>query len=94
MDKTEQHLAYLEELHLTYIAKNSDYGDSFSESLDEYGLTAGLIRMGDKMSRLKSLNRHDGSAKVLNESLTDTLLDLANYSIMAAMWLHRRELEE
>ena len=87
MDKTKQHQAYLDYIHNTYIAKNSDYGDSFSESMDEYGLTAGLIRMGDKMSRLKSLNKRE-TMSVHDESLQDTLLDLANYAIMTAMWLN------
>lgn len=91
MDKKEQHREYVELIHRTYIRKNSDYGDSFSESMDEYGLTSALIRMGDKMSRLKSLSKHTGSAQVLDESLQDTLLDLANYAIMTAIWLKEQD---
>ena len=91
MDKTEQHREYVELIHRTYIRKNSDYGDSFSESMDEYGLTSALIRMGDKMSRLKSLNKSAEGAQVRDESLQDTLLDLANYAIMTAMWLKEQD---
>ena len=91
MDKKEQHREYVDLIHRTYIRKNSDYGDSFSESMDEYGLTSALIRMGDKMSRLKSLSKHTGSAQVLDESLQDTLLDLANYAIMTAIWLKEKD---
>lgn len=71
------------ELHDTYIAKNSDYGDSFSTVRKEFP-NAILIRLGDKMSRLKTL-LNGAEAKVLNESIDDTLLDTANYCIMELM---------
>ena len=69
----------------TFAKKNHDYGNSFFESLDKRGLVAALVRMEDKMNRLDSLSERE--AKVTDESLIDTLLDLANYSIMTSMWL-------
>lgn len=69
----------------TYAAKNHDYGDSFNISLNKYGLLAALVRMGDKMNRLEALSKNP--AEVKTESIQDTLLDLANYSIMTIMWL-------
>lgn len=69
-----------------YLAKNHDYGDSFSESCDEWGIVAALVRMGDKMNRLKSLYKNNGEAKV-NESMHETASDLANYAIMLAAYL-------
>ena len=73
-----------------YERKNKDYGDSFSNSLDEFGEIAGLIRLNDKLNRLKTLV--DSKAEV-DESKKDTLIDLANYAIMQLMWLEGRENE-
>ena len=73
----------------TYISKNHDYGNSFDKSLDKFGMIASLVRMEDKMNRLLSLV--DKSAKVKDESIKDTLLDLANYCIMTAMWLDQTD---
>ena len=53
-----------EELEAIYKAKNADYGDSFGKSIAEYGILAGVIRMDDKMRRLKNLVRDFGEADV------------------------------
>lgn len=71
----------------TYAAKNHDYGNSFDQSLDKFGLIASIVRMGDKMNRLETLVTK--KAQVEDESIKDTLLDLANYSIMTVMWLNK-----
>lgn len=73
----------------TYAAKNHDYGNSFDNSLDKFGLIAAVVRMGDKMNRLESLTKKE--AMVKDESVKDTLLDLANYAIMTVMWLNNRK---
>lgn len=75
----------------TYAAKNHDYGNSFGESLDEFGLVAAVVRMGDKMNRIKSLIKK--KAEVKDESIQDTLLDLANYAIMTVMWMDKTKEE-
>ena len=75
-----------QELTETYEKKNSDYGNSFENSLDKHGMIAGIVRMDDKMSRLISLNSKN-EQQVMDESLRDTLMDLANYAIMSVMWL-------
>ena len=77
------------ELLDTYIKKNADYGGSFDKSLDEDGLLVAKIRLMDKMNRFNSLIKNP--AQVEDESLEDTLLDLANYAIMSAMWLRIQE---
>ena len=64
----------------TYKKKNSDYGDSFNKSMGEFGIIAPVIRMSDKMNRLKSLVKN--KQQVNDESIDDTLLDLANYAVM------------
>jgi hypothetical protein len=70
----------------TFIRKNHDYGNSFEESLNEEGIAAARIRMGDKWNRFKALSKGK-HVKVNDESIRDTLLDLANYCVMTAMWL-------
>ena len=84
--KTEKHKLICEKLNKLYEAKNADYGDSFGKSYKEYGLTMSCIRLEDKLNRLKSLN-FSRTIKVKNESIEDTLMDLANYAIMTLIEL-------
>lgn len=76
----------------TYAAKNHDYGNSFEQSCNKFGIIAAIVRMGDKMNRLESLAVK--RAEVKDESIKDTLLDLANYAIMTVMWLNQQPKEE
>lgn len=80
-DKVVLHSEICEELNVLYERKNHDYGDSFGKSFAEYGMTMPCIRLEDKLNRLKALTR-TGSQQVSDESIDDTLLDLANYAIM------------
>lgn len=79
-------------LNQTFVDKNHDYGGSFEESLNEFGTVAGVIRIGDKYNRLRTLTRMDTGGRV-SESLTDTLLDMANYAVMTAVWIQGIEEE-
>jgi len=67
-----------------YKKKNSDYGNSFESSLEKFGLVAGVIRLSDKQSRLENLLKSE--SQVLDETIDDTLIDMANYAIMTAIW--------
>lgn len=71
----------------TFCKKNSDYGNSFEESLDKHGIVASIVRMGDKMNRLESLTDDSRTQQVGSESLLDTLEDLSNYAALTACWL-------
>ena len=82
MDRFEK---ITKEMHDLYLIKNKNYGDSFSKQFKEYGLTSVCIRLEDKLNRLKSLNKQGIKANVDDESIKDTLIDLANYSILAIM---------
>ena len=88
-DNVVKHDDYCVILNNTYALKNQKYGDSFWESISKYGLIAALTRISDKFNRLEQLiiNKEDGSDT--DESLKDTLLDMANYCIMTAMALDR-----
>lgn len=77
------HCRICKELHELYVRKNHDYGDSFHKSFEEWGLTMTAIRLGDKYNRICKLIKVE--AKVNDESIRDTLIDLANYAIMTVM---------
>ena len=47
-----------------------------------------MIRAEDKFSRIDNLTSN--TAQVNDEAIEDTIRDLANYSIMAVMWLEKR----
>lgn len=86
----KQHKDILDSIHNTYIAKNNDYGNSFTKSFDKYGITCAMVRMEDKWNRLESLT--SGKKQMVNdESIKDTLLDLANYAIMTVIELENRK---
>lgn len=73
----------------TYEKKNADYGDSFGQTCDEFGIIAAIVRMNDKMNRIKQLSKKN--ALVTDESIKDTILDLANYAVMTLMWVNSKD---
>ena len=81
------------ELLETLLAKNSNYGDTAGEPpilapwLDPE--VAIRVRMSDKVSRLRTLLTKETDK--VGESLRDTLMDLAGYSILLAIELDRKE---
>lgn len=79
-------------------AKNSDYTggkDPFAnfrlvESLGICSVEKGiLVRMCDKMSRIAALLEKE--AKVKDESIQDTLMDLCNYSAILSNYLDSKK---
>ena len=77
----KMHADLCAQMHDLCVAKNKRYGDSFSKTAQRYGLISALTRMSDKWNRIETLilGRADESA---DESLVDSLIDLANYCIM------------
>ena len=90
MDNLKQHESLLRQIHDTYIKKNHDYGDSFSRSFKKYGLVAAMVRMEDKWNRLDNM-ASGAEQKVADETIRDTLLDLAGYCIMTIMELDKQK---
>ena len=88
IDNEKRFRQKVEKLAEVYVAKNKDYGDSFTRSLDKRGIIASIVRMEDKMNRIDSL--YDKPTTEVDESLVDSLEDLANYAIMTAMWLEKQ----
>lgn len=90
MDKGLRYTKIVNEMYEIYKAKNADYGDSVHDTFLKYGMLSFLVRMEDKISRLRSLTlKGKKEQRVKNESILDTLQDLANYAILAII-----ELEE
>lgn len=87
--KQARHAEICSELNDLYRRKNADYGDSFGKSWDEEGYHAFTVRGGDKMNRIKQLFKNE--AQVSDESIIDSLRDLANYCIMTVMELEARK---
>ena len=80
--------AITKKMHSIFRKKNHDYGNSFEQSLNEEGLAASRIRIGDKWNRFKQLSK-GAKAQVNDESLRDTLIDMAVYSVLTIMWIDK-----
>lgn len=89
MTNIELHDKMLKDMHDLYIAKNHDYGNSVHDTYEKYGLTSFLVRIEDKLNRARTLNQTD--AQVNDEKIEDTLMDMANYAILAVMELRGYE---
>lgn len=92
---SERFHAILNELGELHDRKQADYGspsDPFANvrSSEEFGVPAwvgAVIRGNDKMSRIKSFVRR---GELLNESLEDSLRDLAVYAVIALVLYEER----
>lgn len=78
----------LNQIKATHEKKNHDYGNSFIKSMNEFGMTAAAIRLSDKLSRFKTLINSE--AQVKDESIEDTLLDMAAYAIMTVEYIKNK----
>ena len=70
----------LKEMQELYDRKNHDYGNSFSETIQEFGFTPAIARINDKFKRVKQMVK--GEQMQVNESIRDNLIDIANYCIL------------
>ena len=89
--KVERHKDLCLGLNELYAKKNHDYGDSFHTTFEEEGMAMARIRLSDKLNRFKSLSRQENEQRVTDESIKDTLLDLANYAIMTVLEMEEAE---
>ena len=71
----------------TLIRKDRDYGESFARQFDKYGMLSGIIRIEDKFRRLENLV--GGAEANVDESVEDTLLDLAGYALLCVVELRK-----
>ena len=70
----------IDKLVAVYEAKNNDYGNSAHRTYEEFGEVALVIRISDKLSRLKTLL--SGEQMVKDESVLDTIGDAVTYLCM------------
>ena len=84
----QEHKEVCEKLNEIYTQKNRAYGNSFGETYADLGIVSAVTRMSDKFNRLKTLAK-DKDIPQGDESIADTLLDLANYAIMTYMEVMR-----
>lgn len=91
-NNVNEHGKICKELNALYSAKNHDYGDSFRKTREIVPASI-LVRLHDKLRRLDSLLMAPETAKVKDESIDDTLMDLANYAIMELVERRRDKAE-
>ena len=91
-DKVQMHKELCEELNDIYDRKSHDYGDSFGETFNKLGIISAITRISDKYNRLVSLcTKSQEEMMVKDESIHDTLLDMANYCIMTIIELDKNK---
>lgn len=91
-NKLECHERLCNELHTMYVKKNHDYGDSVGKTYDDFGILSFATRISDKYNRFVSLAK--GQNQMVNdESLIDTLKDMANYCLLAVVELEKDKVE-
>ncbi len=80
----------VEKMQKTFLAKNHDYGNSFATTWREFGdkgPITGVAQISHKYHRL--LNLTLGTKPQVDESIDDTLMDMANYCILTLMELQK-----
>lgn len=79
----------LKEMQELYDRKNHDYGNSFSETIQEFGFTPAVARINDKLKRVKQIVK--GEQPQVRESMRDSLIDIANYCVLTIIELDKCE---
>lgn len=80
----------LSEMFDTYKKKNADYGNSFSETIQEFGYIPAVARINDKLKRVKNIVKGN-EMNIKNKSLRDNLMDIANYCVLTIVELDNQK---
>ena len=88
MNKVEQFKQIAEDLGNLYEKKNTAYGDSFGNTYNKLGIISAVTRISDKYNRLCNLATNP-NIDALDESIEDTLRDMAAYCIMTIIELKK-----
>ena len=80
----------IKEMSEIHKKKNADYGNNFHKRYKKWGFLTALLRLSDKMERLENIYEK-GEIMVKDESVEDTLIDLANYAVMTAVELRNEK---
>lgn len=74
-----------------YQRKNADYGNSFAETIREFGFIPAVARINDKLKRVKNIVKGREMNIIKDESLRDNLMDIAVYSVLTIMELDNQK---
>ena len=85
---TKRHQEICDDIHATYLQKNAAYGDSFHQLYEDLGIISAVTQITHKYNRLKTLAKNK-DINTDDETIMDTLIDLANYCILTAMEIER-----
>lgn len=85
-NNVEQFKQIAKEISELYEKKNKAYGNSFGDTYRKLGIISAVTRISDKYNRLCNLAVNTDIDN-LNESIEDTLKDLAAYAIMTLVEL-------
>ena len=79
----------LKEMRELYEKKNSDYGNSFTETIQEFGFVPAVARINDKVKRMKNIVKGQ-EMNVKEETFRDCLMDCANYCVLTLMEIENK----
>lgn len=91
----KRHQEICDNIHETWLQKNAAYGDSFHQLYADLGIISAVTQITHKYNRLKNLAKEKNADLLAgDESIQDTLIDMANYCIMTAMEIERENIEK
>ena len=93
MNTVERFKEITEEMQELCKRKNSDYGASVNDTYKKYGMVSYLVRLEDKLNRARNIVLK-GNQQVSDERVIDTLMDMANYCILAIIDMENEDEKE
>jgi hypothetical protein len=90
MNLNEKHMQICKEMNKLHEEKNKRYNNSFSKTYQKYGLKSACIRLEDKLQRFINLALNETLDNDKQESIEDTLIDMANYAVMTLMEIRKK----
>ena len=87
----QDYSSILRQMDNTHTRKNSDYGDAAYKGYKKYGDYYFLVQLHNKLTRLENLTINNKKPQVEDESIDDSLLDMANYAVMYLESRHRND---
>lgn len=90
-DTIKRHKEICDYIHNNlWLPKNTAYGDSFHNLYEDLGIISAVTQITHKYNRLKTLAKDkNNNIDTGDESIVDTLLDMANYCIMTVMEIEK-----
>lgn len=88
MTDLERFKKITQEMDELFEKKNNNYGNSFTSLYEKFGMLSGLVPLHNKLERVTTLVQ---GAKNNFESIEDTLIDLATYSVMLLVNVRREK---